>query len=486
MSNASQCRVQINFGEIGKGADVAGWLACRIFAHMTPLLLRLLLGITMVLCGLTGAVEQVMAQAYLRAGPMLGYNTMREVAVWVQTTEAAEVRLRYWPINDVRDIYYSASAKTNPQGAFCATLIADSLQAGTIYEYQILLGSRALPNLEPLRFQTQKLWEFRSDPPTFTFALGSCFYANEPAYDRPYERYGGSDSIFLEIDSLRPDFMLWLGDNTYLRPGDFDSRSGVLHRYSHTRAVAELQPLLRHAHHYAIWDDHDYGPNDSDRSYVHKHWTREAFDLFWANPATRHPQLLPGIGTQFRYGDAEFFLLDDRTFRAPNHCQTCDPQPLLGQAQVDWLIEALVSSGATWKFVAVGNQFVSDAPIWENFSANHAAERAEILRRLQAERLQNVIFLTGDRHHSELSHLVQAQLEVYDFTVSPLTAGAVGDKARREGNTLLVEGSYYGERNFGTVTLAGPRQSRTATLRLYSAKGELVWERVLPAAQEVD
>ena len=410
---------------------------------------------------------------------MLGYNAMREVAVWVQTIDSAVVRLRYWPVDDVRDVRYTASAKTHPDAAFCATVVIDSLTEGTAYEYQVMVDDQALGTEEPLRFRTQELWAFRRDPPDLTFALGSCYYANEAAYDRPGKGYGNEYAIFREIDSLRPDFMLWLGDNIYLRPGDFDARSGVLHRYSHSRAVPELQGLLRNSHHYAIWDDHDYGPNDSDRSYVHKHWTREAFDLFWANPDAEHPALAPGIGNAFRYGDAEFFLLDNRTFRAPNECKTCDPMPLLGEAQIDWLIDALVGSKATYKFVAMGGQVLNSAPVWENYAHHHAEERRRLLDRIAAEGLTDVVFLTGDRHHSELSRLTHNGTELYDFTVSPLTAGATGDKSKDEGNANRVSGTHVGVNNFGTVTLSGPLRERVATLRVYDGGGTMLWEREL-------
>ena len=419
------------------------------------------------------------AQSPLRAGPMLGYNTMREVAVWVQTLGAAEVGLRYWPAADPGDVRHSASAKTGPRDAYCATLVADSLSEGTRYGYQVVVDGDTLATGERLHFTTQPLWAFRTDPPELTFALGSCYYANEPAYDRPGRGYGSGYGIFGAIDRLRPAFMLWLGDNVYLRPGDFDARSGVLHRYSHARAVPELQGLLRHTHHYAIWDDHDYGPNDSDRSYVHKHWTREAFDLFWANPDTEHPRLAPGIGSAFRYGDAEFFLLDDRTFRAPNACRTCDPKPLLGEAQLAWLIDALVASEASYKFVALGGQVLNSAAVWETYAHHHAAERERLLDRIAAEGLTGVVFLTGDRHHSELSYLERDGTGMYDFTVSPLTAGATGDKAADEGNVHRVPGTHVGVNNFGTVTLSGPLLERVATLRVYDQEGGLLWERVL-------
>ena len=419
---------------------------------------------------------QVQAQALLRSGPMLGYNTMREVAVWVQTDRPAEVTMRYWPVKEVRRVMTTTSVKTQSQDAFCARLIADSLHHDTQYEYQILLDGRAVNTQEPLLFTTQKLWAFRSDPPEFTFAMGSCFYANEPAYDRPGNSYGGEYKIFQAIDSLRPEIMLWLGDNIYLRPGDFQSESAIHHRYSHSRSIPELQNLLRNSHHYAIWDDHDYGPNDSDRSYIHKDWTRRAFDLFWAKPPAGVQELQPSIAPQYAYGDAEFFLLDNRTFRAPNECKSCDEMPLLGEAQLDWLIDALLSSSARFKFVAIGGQVLNPAKVFENYSNAYAKEREELLERIQREGIKNVVFLSGDRHHTELSMLRQGDLSLFDFTVSPLTSSAAtrnGD----EGNTLRVEGTYVNERNFGTITLSGPRLERTMTLRIFNSSGKMLWEK---------
>ena len=35
-------------------------------------------------------------KSVLQAGPMLGYSDYREVLIWVQTTEAADVQIEYW------------------------------------------------------------------------------------------------------------------------------------------------------------------------------------------------------------------------------------------------------------------------------------------------------------------------------------------------------------------------------------------------------
>ena len=245
--------------------------------------------------------------------------------------------------------------------------------------------------------------------------------------------------------------MVWLGDNTYLREADWNSRSGILHRYTHTRAYSGLQPLLASTHHYATWDDHDYGPDNSDRSYWAKGLTREAFELFWPNPSYGVPGV-PGIATVFEWADTLFVLLDDRTHRSPNDRGTGE-RTMLGDAQVEWLIDTLVSSTATLKFVAVGGQFLNPYDGAETFAA-FPQERERILRLLEAERIPGVFFLTGDRHRTELSKLERPGLyPLYDLTVSPLTAGVY--RGEGELNSLRVEGTLLQDHNFASAARRG-------------------------------
>ena len=114
--------------------------------------------------------------------------------------------------------------------------------------------------------------------------MGSGAYFNEARYDRSGNPYGDGYEIYSNMAKAGADFMIWLGDNIYLREPDWNSWSGIIHRYTHDRAIPELQEFLASTHHYAIWDDHDYGPNNSDRGYWNKNQTMEAFKIFWANP----------------------------------------------------------------------------------------------------------------------------------------------------------------------------------------------------------
>lgn len=416
----------------------------------------------------------------LRSGPMVGYSDYKEVMLWVQTTIEVDVWIRYAIKGQRKTSFSTDTFRTRKVDAYVAKLVADQVQPGNTYVYQVFINGIAVDLPYPTEFQTQALWQWRNDPPDFTMAVGSCAYINEPDVDRPGLPYGQDLGIFSAIQEQQPDAMLWLGDNVYLREVDWYSRTGIQHRYTHMRSQPELQPLLANTHHYAIWDDHDFGPNDSDRSYIHKDKTREAFDLFWGNPTTGLPGQ-NGITTFFQWADIDFFLLDNRTFRSPNNCKTCSPT-LLGEEQLNWLIEALTYSQAPFKIVAIGGQVLNPAPVFENMANHHASERTELLRRIEAEGITGVIFLSGDRHHTELSKLTfDSGIDIYDWTVSPLTS-TPSTKNENEGNTLRMGGTYVNEQNFGTLTVEGPRTDRTLTMSVFDRKGRLIWKRKVFAA----
>jgi len=420
-------------------------------------------------------VEFAAAQKILQSGPMVGYSTMLEVAIWVQTNQEAEVHIEYWESDQPTQKIATDKIITKKANAFAATLIADQVTPSKKYQYQLYINGKKVDIAHDLSFQTQTLWQWRTDPPNFKFAMGSCHFVNEPAYDRPGEPYGGEFHIFESIRKRQPDFMLWLGDNTYLREADWNSRTGILHRYTHTRSLPEMQALLGATHHYAIWDDHDFGPNNSDRGFWNKELTKEAFKLFWANPN----YVNEGVTGTFHWADAQFFLLDNRYFRTPNDRKTGE-RFILGAAQEEWLIDALKASNANFKFVAVGGQFINSNADYENH-AIFPEERERIIRKIREEKIEGVIFLTGDRHHTELSALKEnkAFYPIYDLTVSPLTSGT--HAAREEPNQNYVENTVVNKRNFGEIEITGTWKNRIAMFRIFDSNGKLLWEREVKA-----
>lgn len=428
--------------------------------------------------GITPAIAQ--GPARLAAGPMVGYAEMREVLLWAQTTGPAEIQFVYWDSLAPSRRYTTASVTTDPTRAHTAKAIADSVEPGRTYGYELRIDGVAVARPYPTRFRTPALWQWRTDPPPVRIALGSCFYVNEPVYDRPGIPYGGGFEILDAITAQRPDLMVWLGDNTYLREVDWYSRTGIFRRYSHTRAYAGLQPMLAAMSHYAIWDDHDFGPNDSDGSFRDRHIARDAFASFWGNPAMGADGG-PGITTTFEWSDVQFFMMDDRTYKTANERVT-GSAAYLGDRQIDWLVSALKASTATFKIVAIGGQVLNSSAMFENY-AKVPEERARLLEALRQERIPGVLFLSGDKHWTELSRMErEGTYPLYDLTVSPLTAGP-SDRWRQEQNAYRVDGTLVAERNFGMLDITGPREDRVLTISIRDAAGTLKWTRAIPASE---
>ena len=414
----------------------------------------------------------------LQSGPMVGYVDMLEVMLWVQTARPAEVQIQYRELGSDGEFLLTAPVQTEHRMAYTAKLLADRVEPGKSYTYDVLVDGKKVELPYPTSFRTQALWAWRSDPPNFKVALGSCVYINETEYDRPGRPYGSEYEIFGAIDDQRPDLMLWLGDNTYLREVDWWTRTGIMHRHTHTRSTAEMQPLLAHTAHYAIWDDHDYGPNNSDRSWINKEVAKEVFDMFWANPGSGLPGQ-GGITTMFRYNDVDVFLLDNRSFRTPNDQKVGD-RTVLGEAQLEWIIESLIFSNARFKLVCIGGQVLNSVERFENYINLAPAERDYLLRRIDQEDIKNVIFLTGDRHHSELSALeLPGGNMVYDLTASSLTSGT--GRNRDEINTNRVDGTLVVQHNFGMLEFSGPWEERQLVMKICDAAGEILWEHTIKA-----
>lgn len=430
----------------------------------------------LIFCLFTAWLPAQQAADLLLSGPMVGYCQMREVMIWVQTNGPAQVQIAY-TLGPGNIVYKTPPFQTSVAEAYTARILADQVQPGETYTYEVFINGQKAERPYPTTFQTPPLWQYRTEPPEMKIALGSCSKINDDSYDRPGNPYGGEYQIFQSIQRQQPDMMLWLGDNNYLTPADWTTQTGIIHRYTHSRHVEEMQPLLASTANYAIWDDHDYGPNDSDHTFQNKLMTLRAFKLFWGNPSYGLPGQ-GGITSSFEWGDAEFIMLDNRYFRSPNRKKR-GTRTILGEDQLEWFLDKLVSSKATFKFVCIGGQVLNTADKFENYAAIAPEERETIIQAIAEEGVKNVIFLTGDRHHSEYSSMEKFGVNIIDFTVSPLTSGS--HDASDEPNAHRVKGSHVGERNFGTIEITGTRKERKASFQLFDADGKPLWKKEVEA-----
>ncbi len=426
-------------------------------SRLLPLYLFLLLSFLLLQCS---------DKSVVISGPMVGAVGMRSALVWLQldpkkihTSRISELQI----FSSQQKSYFSTSV--DPKTGILLWEIPD-LEPGTHYKYKVTeyLEARG-------EFSTKPLWKYRiSDPPDFSFVIASCNYVNEEPYDRKGKPWGGGYEIFQAIEKETASFFLWMGDNVYLREADWDSPSGILHRYSHTRALPESKKVFASMPHFAIWDDHDYGPNDSSLSYSLADTTEKVFKDFW--PDFNYPG--KGIYRSFTWGDAEFFLLDNRRFRSANKNFVSGKRTILGERQLQWFFNALADSTSRFKFIVMGGQFLNSAPVYENY-VNYAEERMLILDSIRKMKIENVFFLTGDRHHSEVSaYSENKNFTIYEFTVSPLTAG-IPSGPILEKNQYRIPGSLLQERLYGVVTIWTSDGIRKVRIDFKNLRGEVLY-----------
>ncbi len=328
--------------------------------------------------------------------------------------------------------------------------------------------------------RAQPYWT-NDDAPDITIAIGSCFFlaAAEPPWNA--STYGGGYEIFDAIAAKAPDLMVWLGDNLYFQPPDELDPASMAARYRRQRALPSLQRLLVAAPQLAIWDDHDYGPNDADMSYVLKAESLALFRRYWANPSYGLPDA-PGVFGRARWGDVDVFLLDDRWYRSANRSNDEPGKTMFGAQQLAWLRNALVYSRATLKLVVNGSQVWNRANRFEGL--NHFAHEQKALADwLIAQRVEGVMFASGDRHFTELLRIERPDAyPLFEFTSSPLTSRAwENPEAAERSNPDVVPGTLIGKRQFGLIRVTGPAKARRIALESYDQSGTLLWRHELRA-----
>lgn len=440
--------------------------------------IRSLSVIVFVLSTLSAQAQQ--PNKLLEAGPMLGYVEMQEANLWIQTTEPANFEIKYTAVGQENVPTHSFKGQTRASESNTAHIKLTDLSFGTTYNYELYLDGGRVELPYKTKFSTKPLWQYRTSAPDFSIAMGSCLYINDKKSDRPGEPYGKGTGILPEITEQNPDIMLWLGDNVYYREPDFYSKPAMDERYNDARDTKEMQPLLANAINLATWDDHDYGPNNSDRSYRMKEEALDIFKRYWANPSYGI-EGTDGVFTKYKYSDVEFFFMDDRYHRAPNGLEK-EGKDFFGEAQLQWLMDSLVGSSAAFKLVVVGNQVTNKMNNHESLYA-YRQEYNKLMNFLKEQDIPGVVFVSGDRHFTELLKTNRGRdYPIYEFTSSPLSSSSYSTlhKAEEFNNPQRVEGTLvHKDQNFGMIRVTGKKDDRKLILQTYGSNGKKLWEKII-------
>ena len=292
----------------------------------------------------------------------------------------------------------------------------------------------------------------------FTIAFGSCWIQGED--HKPPLRIADRDV----------DLFLQLGDNGYndVYTTNYNSFASATDETPyHTAWDAMLAtaniPTLAQRHAWAyIWDDHDYGVNNSDGGFFCRPAASNAYRRMWP-----HYPLSAGTGDNpiyqaFNIGRVRFILTDERSRRDTSTMATQTPSStMLGATQKAWFKQELLDSKARGDGLIVwcsSNIYIADeawqpSPYTADDSwAEFTYERAELADFMKANGIDTVCMLVGDQHALAMDSGVHADyatgggVPIPQFNAAPL--GRVG--GNRKGGPYDYESfvsssnSHYG------------------------------------------
>jgi alkaline phosphatase D len=316
------------------------------------------------------------------AGPITGDVRANEVALWMYAPSKSKCTFscRAEGSSKKHSKTGKLTALTNqaakvPGQIFKSTM--NALAPDTRYQYEVSIDGKTDPKWKG-SFKTAPV---EGTPTAFRLAITSCMKIGRPQR---------SWNILLEE---QPDLHLTVGDTHY---ADTTNPTVQLEHHLTYRGEKEFAKVLQQVPTYAIWDDHDYGPNNSDGTAEGKEFSLAGWKQAWPNPPSGTSDT-PGAFFKFSRGDVDFFVVDGRYHRSPNELADDDKKRMLGDAQFAWLLEGLKNSKAKFKIIASGSVLHhSKVDGWRIFSFS----RHRLFDAIKKEKISGVMYIGGDIHKS--------------------------------------------------------------------------------------
>lgn len=305
-------------------------------------------------------------------------------------------------------------------------------------------------------------------PKNNDFLFGSCAFIAD-GVSRAY-RFWNTTKIYRSMTKEGVDKMIWMGDNLYLMPFyDLKNLKRIYNRYIGIRSNKDLAGFLASGiKHYSTWDDHDFGPNNCEGSFKNANLTTLAFNNFWINNPNKNNENISSIVNN---DDVDFFLTDSRSKRS------LSDGSYLGFNQLEKLKKDLKKSTAIFKIIVSGSQVINPLKDHESY-LDFPKERSDLIRFIQKENINGVIFFSGDRHHSEVyfENKESYNYGFYDLTCSPLSSPKhrlkfskhLKNVKDRVDNSLILNKNY----GYGKVILIDSKKALEITFK--NKKGEKI------------
>ncbi len=399
-------------------------------------------------------------------GPIVGALTHTSAKVWARVLDAPAVQIEY-STSPSLESPQTATLSVSAENEFSGTAMLSGLSPSTKYYYR-LAGQTTIQSFKTLAAPGQT--------GNYVIAFGSCMHAS----DKPYP-------TFNLIAQREPDLFLHCGDWGYPDTTDkvpqdsnffANDRQRVVESYWWKYEQPEFKNLAAKVAVDYVYDDHDYVNDNASRS-SSSFYDATIFGEVPFPPSARrnsidlYTRLFPhydlvdtatSLYHKIRFGNVEIFMCDNRSDRSPSlGCfrdsaglwvyQNLPNHYILGQSQMNRLLNDLKNSTATWKFVMTGVSFnkgynrgiaalsgnanqdldlgliSSQVPPGTSVRsimgaladtwAGYQADQDRLLNHLQENNIKNVVFLSSDSHTGAIDDGTNAGLP-------EIMAGALG------------------------------------------------------------
>jgi alkaline phosphatase D len=322
---------------------------------------------------------------------------------------------------------YVTAYESTREASHTASFQIEALEPDTPYRYAVEVAG-ALDTLKVGAFRTPP-----EGPFSFRLIAAGCAITGS---DRP---------VFDVIRRQNPLFYLALGDFHY---ENIDSDDPEAYRQAY-REVLDSPPqaaLYRSTPIAYIWDDHDFGPNNSDRMAP----GREAARLAYQEMIPHYP-LVAGRGNvpifqSFAMGRIRFILTDLRSSRLPGRRAFGRTPTMMGARQKDWFKQELLRAKRAGEVIV----WVSSVP-WiyrESESSDswggYHEEREEIANFIKEHAIDDIVILGGDAHMVAMDDGTNSDYATGGGAPIPVIQSAPLDQAGSSKGGPYSEGEFPG------------------------------------------
>lgn len=302
-------------------------------------------------------------------------------------------------------------------------------------------------------------------PASFTVTFGSC------------ARTGSSGAVFDEIAAAEPLLHVMTGDAHYANV-ERDDPSLFRAALDRTISAPAQQALYLRAPVAYVWDDHDFGGNDSDRTSPIKETAQAIYRSQVPHGALATSE---GIQQAFSIGRVRFILTDTRSYRAP---RADGAGTLLGPEQLAWFEQELSAASQDHALVV----WVSPTPwigpddptsdTWSGF----AVERRRIADLIARAEIDNLVMLSGDAHMVAVDDGTNSAYASDGGGGFPVAHGAALDRPGNVKGGPYSHGAVAGAGQFGTLRVEDDGNQVKIELTGRSWTGEVLvrYEQAVP------